>query len=1117
MSFTHLQVRSGYSLLSSTIKVENLVKQASELGFQSLSLTDEGVLSGVISFYKACLAHQIKPIIGMTVSIGSNEMTQSLILIAKNNAGYEQLVKLSTYMQQHQITQLNTESLKEIELGHIIGIMPITNSIGKTFVDGESFESIENFISQWMTLFKKEDFYLGIENHGSAHEQAIVKAMKSFSASYDVQVVGLNDVRYLNREDDEAFDCLQSLKEGKQWDIKQRNELIKNKYLRSSDEMESTFSDWPELIENTQVIASRCQVTFELNKPSIPSYPVPVAKHPNEYLQEICYQNVKTRYNEVTKEIYDRLAYELKIIADRAFSNYFLIVWDFVQFAKRNNILVGPGRGSAAGSLVSYVLGITEIDPMKYGLVFERFLNPERQSMPDIDIDFSDYQREEVIEYIFNKYGSNHVAQIVTFGTFGKQSVINELIKTISIDQDDATFILNSIANLKGKTLGERLKHSTELKAYVKQSKKLTKFFKIAITLEGLPRYASTHAAGIVISERPLTEHIPLMTGSRGHNITQFAMDELELLGLLKIDLLGLRNLSFIERLLKSIYRNLNKSIQLKGISPHDEKTFSLLQGGYTNGIFQLESQGMKNVLQQLKPTTFEDIVAVNALYRPGPMKYISNYIDRKHQREKVHYIHPDLQPILSATYGVVIYQEQIMQVLNRIAGYSYGQADVIRRLLSANKNIEKIKSDFIKRSINNGYESSIASQIFKLIIESSNYGFNKSHAVAYSKIAYDLAYLKAHYPVYFFTELLNATLHQKNKAFKYIQEARSLGIKLLPPSINNSFSGYTVENNQIRIGLLAIKGVGKQTVNELIKVRKESGAFKNIFDFCLKTPQKLINRTVIEHLIMAGAFDETFNNRASLLASIDKAIEQGELFREFSDQTSLLQETIALDESYIKMDDFSQLKKLRDEKELLGLYMTNHPLQTYRKQLRQLGFISLEQSKKLLGKRNLKSTAILESIRKIRTKRGDSMAFVVLNDENTSIDGVIFPDLYRTVNKWLQEDTMITIYGKVEERNNDLQWIIDKMKPLSKEMFQVKTNDKKVFIKISDQKESHALTFLRKIAEKYPGDVPVIIYHKNRKKAYKLSVAYNLEANYACMKEMNEFFDRKNVVLQSN
>lgn len=1116
MSFTHLQVKSGYSLMESTITIDKLVKKAVSHNFQALALTDEQVLYGAIPFYKACVKHNIKPIIGMTVStIDENSAECTCVLLAKNNEGYKQLMKLSTAIQKSDNKNIKITELNKYTQD-LIGILPTSNKILLNLFENRSLEQTDEYVGIWKQVFSENDLYLGVENHGGTdQERKLHQMIHNYSVQKHVNVVAINNVTYLNENDNHAFDCLQAMKNGRHWEPN-NNPTTKNHHLRSADEMNAVFgSFWPEVVEATRTVMERCNVDLRFEERLLPSFPVPENADAHTYLEKHCWDKLEKRVTSVTNDVKDRLEYELSIIKSMDFSDYFLIVWDFINYAKEQGIVVGPGRGSAAGSLVAYVLSITDVDPIKHDLLFERFLNPERITMPDIDIDFSDNRRDEVIDYVRDKYGEEHVAQIITFGTFAARSLLRELIKTMGIDQQDSYFLLKEIPVQANKPLLTYIQASEDLKQYIKQSTSLKALFTIALTLEGLPRHVSTHAAGVVISEKPLVEHIPLTVGTNDTSLTQYPMNELEAVGLLKMDFLGLRNLTLLERVTKSIQHTHKKQMNLEDIPNDDEATFELLQSGMTNGIFQLESEGMKQVLRKLKPTSFEDIVAVNALYRPGPMENIPIYISRKYNQSPIHYPHPDLEPILKPTYGVLIYQEQIMQIANQIAGFSLGEADILRRAVSKKQQdlMNEQKETFLAGCMNNGYDKSVAIEIFNWIVQFSNYGFNRSHAVAYSMISNQLAYLKAHYPANFFSELLSASVNQQEKVHDYRKEARDFRLEFLPPNINNSFGKYTVSRGQIQMGLLSIKGLGNQSVKEIVRARK-SGPFKNIFDFCLRVSTKLVNRQTLELLILAGTFDETLSNRASLLASIDHAMEQGELFREFADQPSLFQDKMDIEATYVDIEDFSIMKKLTDEKELVGIYISSHPLANYREQLRMNGYISLHQANEMVGKRNIESAAIIQAIKTIRTKRGDPMAFITISDETSDMEAVIFPDVYRDIHRWIQEQAIVLLKGKIESRNNKNQWLLQEVHPFNEKELESVT-EQRLFVKVNENDSESVLKIMKEIATNYPGNTPVIIHREDKKVTYQLASDYFLDANPSCLRELRGYFREENVVLK--
>lgn len=1114
MAYTHLQVKSGFSLMGSAITIPKLVEQANELQFEALALTDDEVMYGAIPFYRACTEKGIRPIIGMTVRLSDgNDSIIPVILLAKTNAGYHQLIRLSTKIQLEKIEGMELGEAKTF-VKDLVCILPVSGSrLQDDFLE-TSHEDICQYLKRWKDIFGENDLYLGVKTSSSGGEETLNASVKAFSEAYQFQVTAINDVVYLKENDAIAFDCLQAMREGRKWSMTALED--KDRYLRPEAEMAQLFSDWPQVLETTCEIKDKCLVDLQFDERLLPSFPLPAGETADSFLESQCMEKVHSRYPVLTEEIKRRLSYELHIIQSMNFSDYFLIVADFIEYARTQNILVGPGRGSSAGSIVAYVLGITDVDPIKYGLLFERFLNPERLTMPDIDIDFSDLRRDEVIEYVRKKYGEMHVAQIITFGTFAARSLIRELIKTMEIDDQDAAFVLKEISQQPKDNIVDLMKASPELNTYVKSSRELKALFAVAVKLEGLPRHISTHAAGVVISEKPLVEHVPLTTGGADTHLTQYPMNDLEAVGILKMDFLGLRNLTLLEKVIRSIGFSTGRRISLEQIPDDDGITYELLRSGRTNGVFQLESQGMKQVLTRLRPTSFEDIVAVNALYRPGPMDFIPNYIARKHGKEKVVYPHPDLTPILGRTYGVLVYQEQIMQIAHQIAGFSLGEADILRRAVSKKIHgmMERQKQAFLAGCRKNGYSSEVAEEIFGWIVKFSNYGFPRSHAVAYSKIAYQLAYLKANYPADFFAELMSQSRNQQDKLQLYLQELREMNIELLAPDINLSIGRYTVESGKIRMGLHSIKGVGNNVITEIIRARKDGGKpYANLFDFCLRVSPKLVSRSAIENLILAGAFDSTYSNRASLLASIDQAMEQGELFREFNDQPSLFQDTIDLEASYEEMEDFSQVKKLADEKELLGMYISSHPLKEYRKLLRVNGYLTLQQATAAPGKKK-KAAAVIQAVRTIRTKRGDRMAFLTVGDEQSEMEAVIFPDLFRDVNRFLKEEAIVFITGRIEERNGKLQWVLENMEVFTTEVLDA-TPKEQLFIRMAGSAGNKAMQVIKEISSRHPGGTAVIIYDSEQKRSYRLSEEYFLSPDRDALRALQQYFQKDNVVLK--
>ncbi|QXE00692.1 DNA polymerase III subunit alpha [Terribacillus sp. DMT04] len=1088
MDFTHLQIRSSYSFYQSTIKIPQLVSKAKEAGFETLALADDGVMHGAVPFYLACLDADIKPIIGVHVPVEAEEQVMKVLLLAENDSGYQRLVEISTFLQSGSAERLTLSDLDKYAQG-VIAIVP-------------SHTLIQMDIMPWRAIYG-ERLYAGIspDEVRFLDEQTLI----NWQQQTDVRFTATGDVRYLEEEDRDAYECLLAMQEGATWQPTPFDSPSLYHLRTQSEMMELSQSEtWQQALTQAGAIAERCTVQLEIGKRRLPAYPVPEGETADAYLRSICEQQLTEIYHN-RQDAQDRIAYELGVIKEMGFSDYFLIVWDFVRYAKEQGIRVGPGRGSAAGSLVAYVLGITAVDPLAYELLFERFLNPERITMPDIDIDFSDYRRDEVIRYVQNKYGADRVAQIITFGTFAARSLLRELIKTMEIPQADATFLLKAIPT-NAPTLSKGLRASEELTAYVKESEQLKRLFRIGVKLEGLPRHASTHAAGVVISADPLVNTVPLTEGHDEVALTQFAMKELEQLGILKMDFLGLRNLTLMDQVLSSVARQA-PSLDLDRIPLDDEITFQLFRDGRTNGVFQFESSGMKQVLRQLKPTSFEDIVAVNALYRPGPMSYIPVFVKRKHGEETISYPHENLAPILEKTYGVLVYQEQIMQIAASMAGYKMGEADMLRRAVSKKdaKVLEREESRFLSGCIENGYTADTAKEVFSWIVKFANYGFNRSHAVAYSYLAYQLAYLKAHYPASFFAELMSGVANQPDKIRQYMREASGSGIDILPPSINKSFGKYTVEYTNIRMGMLTIKGIGAQVVREIISARKE-GTFKNLFDFCIRVT---ISKTALEQLILAGAFDSIHSNRASLLATIDKAMEQAELFKELYEQPSLLGE-VEFEASYDEQEPFSPMAILKYEKEVLGLYISSHPLASYRSTLRSSGYITVQQLESMPPKKQVRLTAVLLQQRVIRTKKGQPMAFLTLGDETGEMEAVVFPDLHRQIGRFLEEEALLDLVGKLEERNGEKQLILQEGRPFHED--QLQQSKQRLFIRYDD--EDQVLEVLRKYTKTYPGNVPVIVVQKETRKSYQLAETYSLELSAACLAELRKQFGKENVAV---
>ncbi|MGV2622350.1 UNVERIFIED_CONTAM: DNA polymerase III subunit alpha [Halobacillus marinus] len=1107
MTFTHLNVKSGFSLMESTVKIPELVDEAKRLGFQSLALTDENTMSGSVSFYRACKQKGIKPLIGLKTRIEDQDLHYPVLLFAENNEGYKNLLQLSSAIQLEG-RPVSLDLLEQKRSGLIVVLLTSQSPWAQT-IAGRMFDHIKDSLNRWRHMVGEDNFYLAIQDLDLHEERQLHQPLQEWSKREGVPVVAIGDVRYLKKEDAAAYESLKAIEANTRFSGETAGARF---YLKKPEEMENYFQEWwPGVLRATEEIAERVNLALSFDQQLLPTYPTPEGVRADRYLEELCLKALAKKYPATYKAAEERLHKELSVITSMNFSDYFLIVWDFLAYAKKQGIHAGPGRGSAAGSLVAYLLNITQVDPLEYDLLFERFLNPERITMPDIDIDFPDHRRDEVIAYVAEKYGADHVAQICTFGTFAVRSVLRELFKVLAVDESDAAFILKQIPKTAPSTITEIVRDSEELSDYIRNSPKLQRLFQIATKLEGLPRHVSTHAAGVVISERPLQEYTALMDGHNGIPLTQLAMGDLEKVGLLKIDFLGLRNLTFIEKMEGKIKRFRDSSFSVERIPLDDEKTFHLLEQGRTNGVFQLESQGMKGVLRRLRPSHFEDVVAVNALYRPGPMDYIPDFISRKQGNQAMELPHPDLKGILDKTYGVLVYQEQIMQVAQLVAGYSLGEADLLRRAISKKQSgiLEDEREKFLKGCRNRGYTEAVARQVFEWIVKFANYGFNRSHAVAYSLISYRLAYMKAHYPSYFLAELINSYVGDRDKLTLYLREAKESGLKVLPPSINRSHIVAKDEQGAIRIGLLSVKGVGYQAAQAVVEERG-NGRFRSLNDFCLRVRTKIVTRGVIESLILAGAFDETHENRAALLASIDQALEQGELFKEFQDQPGFFGNEFEME--LIEVDPFPPLKLLAMEKEVLGTYMSEHPLEHHRQLLQERGINSLNKVVNIKG--TVKTAGVVETIREIRTKRGESMAFATLGDETTELEAVIFPDSYRNIKRWLQEQMLVTVTGKVEERNGRKQLIINEASVFNVEE-KPTASEQRLFIKVTKETEPIAMEKLKKVSGYFPGNIPVFIFKSQERKTYRLGELYNLSASPECMEILTGYFGDDSVALK--
>jgi len=1039
MKFTHLHCHSEYSLLDGLPKIEEILNYCKKLGMDSVALTDHGNISGAVEFFKKAKELGIKPIIGCEVYLAFERMYQKrpkiddkkyhLVLLVKNETGYKNLVKLITksYLEGFYYKPRIDEELLSQYCEGLIGLSACLQGKIPQLILAKKIDEAEKTAKKYQEIFGKENFYLELQHHPNLREQKIVnEALIEISKKLKIPLVATNDCHYLRPEDAEAQDILMLINTGADPNDPERLTMRADDFsMRSPEKMMEDFKNVPEAIENTQRIVEACNFEFKLGEIKMPIFKTPNGKSPEEYLEELCYQGLKKRYGEkVEQKILERLKYELEVIKKTGFASYFLIVQDFVNWAKSQKIVVGPGRGSVGGSLVAFVLGITEIDPLKYDLLFERFLNPERVSPPDIDLDFTDERRGEVIEYLAQKYGRDRVAQIITFGTMAARAVVRDVGRALGYSYSYCDKIAKLIP--AHSNLDEALARVAELREIYQNDEKAQRLLDLARKLEGRARHASTHACGVVISTLPLDEICPLQHPTQDERaiVTQYGMRSLEDLGLLKIDILGLKNLTLIEETLKKIRAIHKKEIKLDEISFDDKKTYKLFQRGETIGVFQFESEGMRKWLRKLKPNCFDDLVAMIALYRPGPMQFLQDYIDGKFKRKKIEYLHPKLKPILEKTYGVMIYQEQLMEVARSLAGFTLGEADVLRKAVGKKirELLEAQREKLIEGMIKNGIGKEIAQKIWEWILPFASYGFNKSHSVSYAKIAFYTAFLKAHFPLEFMASLLTSEQADVEKIGFLIEECKRMGIEVLPPDINESFRNFSVVpgKNQIRFGLLAIKNVGENTVEAIVEERKKNGPFNSLTDFLLRIEPKNLNKKSLESMIKAGVFDR-FEERNQLLYNLERLLEWNKQNYRMKTQGQMgLFDFWGKRKMEIKLEKTqpaTKMQKLSWEKELLGLYVSAHPAEDFKKIFEKKAIPISKITKEMVGKA-IRVGGIISSVKKVITRSGSAMFFTKLEDGEGKIEIVFFPSVLTKKPIALKENKPIIVFGRVNEED---------------------------------------------------------------------------------------------------
>ena len=1045
--FTHLHVHSHYSLLDGLPKIDELLDYVKELGMDSVALTDHGVMYGAVEFYKKAKEKGIKPIIGCEVYVAFesrldkraniDSKSYHMILLVKNETGYKNLVKLVTKAQLEGFyykPRIDEEILQQHAEGLIGTSACLNGKIPRLLLSNKNDEA-EELAKKYESWFGKGNFYLELQHHQNIPEQAIVnKKVIALSKKTGIPLVATNDAHYLKSDDADAQDILMLINTGADASDPERLSLKSDDFsMKAPEKMIELFSDTPEAIENTQKIVEACDFNLELGKTQLPNFQVPNNKTPEEYLTELCKEGLEKRFGKnVTEEMQERMNFELSVINKMGFASYILIVQDFVNWAKQNRIVVGPGRGSAGGSFVAYLTNITNVDPLKHNLLFERFLNPERISMPDIDLDFADRRRDEVIKYVAQKYGSDHVAQIITFGTMAARAVIRDVGRALGYTYSYCDTMAKLIPI--GMDLTETLEKVSEFSDLYEGDIQAKKLINLGKKLEGVARHASTHACGVVISANPLTDSVPLQrpTQENGNVITQYEMHSIEDLGLLKMDFLGLKNLTIIEDTLARIYVIRNEKIDIDKIPFDDEKTYQLLQKALSTSIFQLESDGMKRYLKELKPTVFEDIIALNALYRPGPMQFIPDYIKRKHGKQKIEYIHPALEPILKETQGIMIYQEQLMKIAQVVAGFTLGQADVLRKAVG--KKIKELldaqEKKFIDGAVKNGTSKKIAEELWQWILPFANYGFPKAHSTAYATIAYQTAYLKAHYPVEFMASVLTSEKADVERIAFLIDECKKMDVEVLPPNINESLKNFTVVPNQskIRFGFLAIKNVGTNIIDAIVQERKQNGPFTSIGDFIYRVQSKDLNKKSMEALIKSGSFDN-LAERNQLLTNLEKLLEIAKENNKSKQTNQMgLFASVKISNNDIRLSECkpaSDFERLSWEKELLGLYVSSHPLDSFRK-IFEIRTTALSKIDDAWVDKKVTIGGIISSIKKIITKNGKPMLFMKLEDLTAKTEIVVFTSLLERNPTALQENKIVFVAGRVDNRNGEIKIVAD-------------------------------------------------------------------------------------------
>lgn len=1144
-NFIHLHVHTEYSLLDGFSRIDLLLDRAKELGMESIAITDHGSMYGAIEFYKQAKKRDIKPIIGCEVYVSekdhkikdsTNRRYYHLILLAKSKEGYKNLIKIvsEAYVNGFYYKPRVSFDFIKKHAGDIIALSACLNGEVNQKILENDYEGAKKAALNYEEAFGKGNYFLELQNHGIKEESLVNAKLNRIHQETAIPLVATNDVHYVNKEDFYYQDVLLCIQTGKLIKDEDRMRMPSSEfYLKSYEEMKEIFADYEDALTNTKLIADQCKLEFTFHEPHLPYFSKVEEGLSNlEYLKKLVEQGLIKKYGKIDEEIRSRADMEINVISSMGYVDYFLIVWDFVRYARDNDIAVGPGRGSAAGSIVSYALDITQIDPIKYNLIFERFLNPERVSMPDIDIDFDYVLRDRVVDYVNDVYGRDHVSQIITFGRMQARNAIRDVGRVLDISYAKVDKIAKLIPSTLGMTIDKAFEASSKFKEIYESDLEGKRLIDTARKLEGLPRHTSIHAAGVVISKEALTDIIPLAL-SNDQLVTQFDMTEIEELGLLKMDFLGLRNLTVIKNTIKDVKKNRGIDVDLGKIDVNDKKVIEQFNKAKTIGIFQFESAGMRNFLKNLRPTVFDDLIAANSLFRPGPMDEIPKYIHNKNNPKDVSFITPALKPILDVTYGIIVYQEQVMQIVQKLAGYSLGEADNLRRAMSKKKMavMEENREIFIHGRLDekgeveiagcvrNGVDELSANQIYDEMISFAKYAFNKSHSAAYSLVAVQTAYLKHYYPEEYMANLISSVMDQSTKLYLYVNETKALGIEVLPPDVNKSLAEFRVEEGRIIFGLSAIKNLGINMISAIVRARDKGGKFENFKDFLQRVDevdQRALNKKGIESLIKVGAFDRMGYNRSSLMAIYEKAMASVSENRKVNlkGQLNLLDDFSSVskksdDVKIQNINEYPKKTKLKLEKEVLGFYISDHPLSDLADRLND--FVNFTSDYKdnlsdleiqMLDKKFVSMAGVITNKSEIMTKKKQLMSFANLEDMYGSIEMVIFPEVYKKYRNIIDEDSVVLVKGNLQVDERDVKLLTSEFIDINQ------INLKTLYLKTKYLRYNE----LRNILVRYKGDTPVVIYFSDKKKSVKLDKKLWFDINEKSIKVLEEFLGIENV-----